>query len=211
MRRRLLIAITALAAVAGVGVVSSAQATPFIGTYRGVDITFSVAGADGATYNIDITATQSVASTPSEQALYLDVVRCVRGRCRTLTHSRAPLGTGAVNIAADLASAGVATTVHGIRLAITAATQYIDVNSGSVEHPGLGLYSLGGPSLRTSADTSAPGTVTIGRNLRCPVIADIFSFQGIDTEDPSVRDPRSGPTLFPTSMLAGRHRASCAG
>lgn len=203
--------IAAALSSAAVLAASPAHAAPFVGTYRGVDVTYSVNGADGAVYNIDITATQAVASAPDEQALYLNISRCAHRHCQTIENSRTTLPAGSVNIGPDLASAQVTTSLHGIPITINAATQYIDVASGSIEHPGFGLYSLSGPSARTSADTPAAGSIKLGHHLSCNVIADIFSFQGVDTEDPSSRDPRGHTTFIPAGVLSGRHHPTCTG
>jgi hypothetical protein len=201
--------ITAAIAAAVVATSSGVQAAPFAGLYRGVDISFSLDGGDGATYNIEIVATQAVESTPKEQAIYVDISRCVKGHCRLVEHGRSNLPDGTVSIGPDLASAQLNTVISKVRIRLSAATKYVDIASGDIEHPGFGLYDVSGPSVRTDADTSAPGTVTVG-GVSCAVVADIFSFQGIDTEDPSARDPGRHSTAIPKGMLTGRHHVKCA-
>src|SRR4051812_22259329 len=123
--RRTLIAL-AVVGVASYGL-GSAHASTFAGTYRGVEVDFSVRGADAAQYDVSLIATQNVVSVPSEQNLYITITRCTStSNCRRIQHSKQPLKDGEIVISPDMSKATLHTVVRGVHVDVEAATTYVD-------------------------------------------------------------------------------------
>jgi hypothetical protein len=210
-RRAVLLGLCATAvAVAG----SGAQASPYVGTFRGLDVHVTVDGADGSVYRLEIVATRSVAAVVgSEQSLYVDLTRCLARRCRSIEHSRRPLASADIDISPDMGTAALHTAARGIPITVSAAWNPVDVPGRSVSSPGIDVYSLesmsGGPNPRSDAFVIAIGTVRLG-NLGCgstPVT--VYTFEGVDRVGDDVRDPRHGPVTLPAGMVRGTDRPHC--
>lgn len=208
LSRRLLGVSVCLSAFA---IAQPAIGSPFVGTYRGAETAFTVDAPHRVTYNFDVTVTQAVASSPKQQAILLDVEKCVHGRCTRIEHSAQQLPDGAVSIDPTLTKVTARALITQVNVHMAGSTSYASVGSGSatVGHPGASVYDADGPSARTSADMSAPGIVALGSGLRCHVTFTIFSFQGADAEGDDVRDPHHGTPFLPRSMTTGAHRLRC--
>lgn len=188
---------------------SPAGAAPFAGQYRGVDVSFSVVGADSATYNIELTATQNVAGTQKEQSLYLHLERCYRHHCRQLPASAKALPDGSVSISPGMTSATVSSTLGTVTVAVHATASYVDVGTQSVSNPGVQLLSLNGPGVRVVSDMAALGAVSLGR-VSCPVTADIFTYQAVDTVGTGTGSSHAVIPKVPAGLSHGRARPRCA-
>lgn len=193
---------------------SSAGAAPFVGQYRGLSTSLTVVGADGARYEIDLVATQSVVSaTAPEQALYLDIRRCTRTRCTVVQKSRTPLGPTQVDVSPDMTSVRLDVQLGGLRLRGDGTGAYVTPGSSDVQHPGVGLYPLettsGGPTLRFDVTSTTHGTVRLGSVVCAGKTLDVFTFQAVDRIGDDVRDPHSAGDQLPRGLLTGRLRPSC--
>lgn len=218
MGRRLRLLTASVLLFGAVITAQASRAATFVGTYRGLSASFSLVGADRATYNVDLTATQAVASVPQLQMLYLDVQRCAT-TCVDVEHASGPLPGGAVEVNPDLTSASLATVLSGVPLRLAGSTQFATVQDGAVtvNHPGAWLWSLSGPSARTTAYMAASGTLQLGARLRCGTWVDIYSYQGVETAgdtsgDPYLDDagpPYSPGPFLPAGLLHGRARPGC--
>src|SRR5689334_12338224 len=98
MKIRLLVVASAVAVL---GCVVPAQATPYAGQFRYLSTgAISLQGADGARWLLAVFATQSgqVESRP-EQRLYVDLSRCVGSTCTAMGRWSRPLTAAEVSIA----------------------------------------------------------------------------------------------------------------
>jgi len=215
-RRSVSLALSVLSAIGLFAGGASASGEPFAGTYRGFDMSFAVRGADGALYDFDVVATQQVASTPSEQALYLDLRRCSSfSRCRTVEHARKVLDEGAVSVSPDLTSASLSTTIGGVAVRLTAQASYLDPTTLTVTNPGFSVDSLDatgtGPNVSTTAYMASTGRAQIGHFVTCGnLAADIFSYQAVDRGGDPSRTPHRASAALPRGLLHGTHRTGCA-
>lgn len=212
IRSRHVLLVTAAAAM--FPAMSGAWATPYAGMYRGLDVTVLATTPDQTAYQIEITATQSVAAAVgNEQSLYLDIRRCIGNRCDTIEHSRRPLASGDIAISPDMTSAVLNTTVSGLKIHVTGSWGPVSADGSGIGTPGLDVYSLeslnGGPNPRADWNVGAIGTVALGK-LNCgskPVF--VYTYQGVDQTGNDVRDPRHGSVSLPTPLVQRLSRSTC--
>ena len=212
LKRHSVLAVVAAIAAAAVAAAPGATATPWTGMLRGMSVSFVVNAPADVQYQVDLTATESVATVMGdEQRLYVDVRQCTRSACHPIEHAQRPLASSDISIDPTMTSASLTTLISGARLRVNATWSPVEDGGQSIATPGFDLYSLetmkGGPNPRADANVGATGTVSIGRLPCGSKTVEIYSYGGADRVGDDVRDPRTSGVSWPAALLAalGRH------
>ena len=207
MSRRGLAALGAVVVVGMSGL--PAHAGPYAGQHRYVDtVNVAVHGVDGATWQVQVAARVAGAvQSEDDTPLLVTLDRCVAKSCVAIGRWRQALTSGRADVAGDLSTGAINTTVMGVpvKVSLTATTQLPIANSVD-----FGYESNDPAHAHPRADygKSATGTLSLGR-LTCKVTAGVLGEAVVraDTNGPNTDERTAPPSTWPVGMLGAR--ASC--
>lgn len=158
---------------------------PAVGSYRTLSGWVRLAGADGALWQIDVSASTSDKAVAEDHSVYVSVFHCpgFYAQCSSVGAWRMGVGATAIQVASDLSTASLKTTIGGFPIAMTLHA----TSPGTSALPAYADYGVRSSDATPSAAVrltqlnNARGTVTFSGKT-CPVtIGGIGEDTGVDT------------------------------
>lgn len=209
--------VTMKAALVGAGLLlgtaASAPASPFAGQYRFAEVTeLKVTGHDGAQWRLSVRSTAVTAvQSRAEQRLYVDLTRCVDGRCTPQARWSQALTSDEVAINDGFSEGTLRTAVAGTPISLQLAA----TNPSPPQNPLADGGAFTGLGLSTDPPGASPdvyrfhhafGKLRIG-GLSCRAsAARLGETSSVDTIGDDSRFSTTPPAVLPKGFLGSRAR-----